>query len=292
MSRRGMTRRDVVRGTVGGALVATLLGPSALLHAQEQASTRSKVVISRDQAVTDDAHEVDVAVLEAMLGAGLVALTGKPTAEEAWASLFQPGDVVGLVGTNWMNPTHGELGEVVAKGLVGAGVKEVDIRPAQGSLDKVEPCTALICMPALKAHWLTGIGTVIKNYILFSGKPSAYHKEDSAKLGEIWQLDGVAGKTRLCLVDALRPLCGKGPQVMPKYLWDYKGLLLSADPVAADAVGLRLMEARREIIRGEPWPISPPAICIEAAETVYGLGVGDLARIDVEKIGWQDEALI
>lgn len=31
---------------------------------------------------------------------------------------------------------------------------------------------------------------------------------------------------------------------------------------------------------------------IEAAETVYGLGVGDLARIDVEKIGWQDEALI
>ena len=87
--------------------------------------------------------------------------------------------------------------------------------PAQGGPEKVKPCTALIGLPALKAHWLTGIGTVLKNYILYSGNPSAYHREDSAKLGEIWNLSHVKGKTRLVLADALYPLCDKGPQPDP-----------------------------------------------------------------------------
>jgi hypothetical protein len=57
---------------------------------------------------------------------------------------------------------------------------------AQGGKRKPKQCTALICMPALKGHWLTGIGTVIKNDIMYSGRPSDYHHEDSAKLGENW----------------------------------------------------------------------------------------------------------
>ena len=37
----------------------------------------------------------------------------------------------------------------------------------------------------------------------------------------------------LVLVDALRPLCDKGPQVDPRYLWDYTGLVAGVDAVAA-----------------------------------------------------------
>lgn len=78
-------------------------------------------------------------------------------------------------------------------------------------------------MPGLKGHWLTGIGTVIKKYILYSGRPAHYHYENSAKLGEIWLLPEVKGKTRLVLVDALYPLCDKGPQLDPRYRWAYRG---------------------------------------------------------------------
>ena len=107
---------------------------------------------------------------------------------------------------------------------MGAGIPPAQIREAQGGIDKPRACTALIAMPALKAHWLTGIGTVLKNYIMYSGRPSTYHDANNANLGEIWLLPGVKGKTKLVLVDALRPLCDKGPQPDPRYFWDYKGL--------------------------------------------------------------------
>jgi len=51
---------------------------------------------------------------------------------------------------------------------------------------------------------------------------------------------------RLIVVDALRPLANGGPQVDPRYLWDYQGLLVGTDPVAVDTIGL-------EIIRGRTW---------------------------------------
>ena len=106
-----------------------------------------------------------------------------------------------MVGTSFMNATHDELFAAVRAALIDGGVPEVDVLDASGAKpDKVTPCTALISMPALKGHWLTGIGTVLKNYIMASGKPADYHKEDSAKLGEIWGMEPVAGKTKLVLV--------------------------------------------------------------------------------------------
>jgi len=90
---------------------------------------------------------------------------------------------------------------------------------AQGGPRRAAACSVLIGLPALKAHWLTGIGTVMKNYIMFSGKADNYHDANSAKLGEIWLRPEVKGKTKLVLVDALRPLCDKGPQPDPRYMW-------------------------------------------------------------------------
>ncbi len=298
-TKRTLTRRDFVRGTVGSALAASVLGPSRLLSAApaEEADSggddpRSRVVVVREQTALDERHVVDVPALETMITIALTGVTGAATAREAWSSLFRPEDVVGLVTTNFMNRTHPELVERVTAGLVDAGVPEGNIVDAQGDDKKVKGCTALLCMPAMKAHWLTGIGTVIKNYIMFSGKPSAYHKQDSARLGEIWQLPDVAGKTRLVLVDALRPMCSKGPQPDPRYKWDYKGLIASLDPVAADATCLRIIQAKRDAIRGEPWPVSPPPVCIEAADSTYHLGTADPDRIDLRLAGWEHERLL
>ncbi len=153
-------------------------------------------------------------------------------------------------------------------------------------------CTALISMPGLKAHWLTGIGTVLKNYIMYSGRPRDYHDANSVNLGEIWLVPEVKGKTRLILVDALRPLCDKGPQPDPRFMWDYKGLIAGTDPVAVETVGLQIIMAKRKALRGEDWPLSPPPLSVAAADEKFGLGTSRMGEIRVERSGWTAEVLV
>jgi hypothetical protein len=295
-----LTRRDFVRGSAGTVLAASVLGGAVLgsakrTHAQtgeDAAATRSPVIVVRDADVQSADRVVDKARLGEMLAATVTGVTGAATAAEAWSAMFRPDDIVGVVKSDFMNHTHGELLQLVLASLHALGIPQENILDAQKDNGAVEQCTALICMPALKAHWLTGIGTVLKNYIMFSGKPSQYHKEGSAKLGEIWNMDHVAGKTRLVLVDALRPMCNKGPQPDPRYRWNYNGLVAGTDPVAVETISLRILENKREAHRGEPWPLTPPPVCIEEADTTYGLGVSDPDRIDVQLVGWEDEALL
>ncbi len=286
-----VTRRDFIRGSVGATLGLSLLGPQ-WLRGSGQKNARSSVVIVRDQNVMDSALNVDKNILGKMLEQTLTKVTGKDNVKEAWLELVSPEDIIGLVPTPLMNPTHDELIEVVKDSLVSAGVPAENIRNAQGRSVDLEPITALISLPGLKAHWLTGIGTVIKNYILYSGSPRNYHYQDSTKLGEIWRLPQVKGKTKLILVDALHPVCDKGPQVDPRYRWAYNGLIAGTDPVAVEAVCLKVILAKRDEIRGEPWPLSPPPICVEAADKAYKLGTSDLNNIDIHTIGWTEDLLI
>ncbi|HXY41793.1 MAG TPA: DUF362 domain-containing protein [Vicinamibacteria bacterium] len=283
-----VTRRDFVRGTVGAALGVSVVGDAAVARAARS----SRVVLVRDEAALDARHAVDATVLRRMLGDLLVRVTGKPSPTEAWRALVTPADVVGLVTTDHLNPTHPELSAAVREALVSAGTPADRIRMAQGGPDAVRPCTALVALPALKAHWLTGIGTVLKNYIQYSGSPSDYHAANNVRLGEIWLLPHVKGKTRLVVVDALRPLCDKGPQPDPRYLWDYKGLLGGTDPVAVETVCLRIIEAKRQALRGEPWPLSPPPLCVTAADERYGLGTSRWAEIALERAGWGLDPLV
>lgn len=280
-----VTRRRFMEGTVGTLTLAAL--------PQVKRQPRSaRVVLVRDEKVLNLSHDVDVAVLDRMLADTVMRVTGEKTARAGWQALFKPADIVGLVPTPHLNPTHRELVESVRKALVDAGIRGDRIREAQGGIEKARACTALIAMPALKAHWLTGLGTAMKLYIMYSGRPSSYHGENNANLAETWLLPDVKGKTKLVLLDALRPLCDKGPQPDPRYLWDYKGLIASTDPVAIDAVGLEIIMARRKALRGEDWPLSPPPLCVRAADERFGLGTSRMSEIKLERAGWAQEALV
>ncbi|MFH1176585.1 MAG: DUF362 domain-containing protein [Acidobacteriota bacterium] len=288
---RPVTRRDFVRSSAGAALGMSLYG--AVATAQAGRTPRSaKVALVRRQDALSATHAVNVAALGEMLRETVTLLTGAASAREGWRSLVKPDDIVGLVPTPHLNPTHDEVVAAVRVALVDAGIPADNIRLAQGGPAKAEACTALISLPALKAHWLTGIGTVLKNYIMFSGRPSHYHDESNDRLGEIWLRPEVKGKTRLVLVDALRPLCDKGPQVDPRYLWDYKGLIAGTDPVAVEAVCLKIITAKREALRGEPWPLSPPPLCVAMADSRYGLGTAQLNEISILRSGWSADALV
>ena len=287
----GFTRRDLVWGTLGATLGAALLRGAPKEDAPRPAG-KSRVILTRDKDVLNDKLDVDAVALKKMLNGAMTRLTGEKSARDAWRALFKPGDVVGLVPTTALNATHAELTDAVRTALMDIGIPEQNIRNVQRDMDGVKASTALLCMPALKAHWLTGIGTVLKNYIMFSGEPRRYHDADSHNLGAIWNLPFIKGKTRLVLVDALTPLCDKGPQPDPRYRWPYKGLIAGTAPVAVETVGLRVILKKREGMRGEPWPLSPPPLCVEAADKDHGLGTSRWEAIELVRMGWGEDALI
>jgi len=289
--KKGLTRRDFLRGTIGATLGASIMGPKFMTAARKLEGA-SLVTIVRDRNAMDASSTVDPTVLKSMLDETLIKVTGQKTSKDAWNSLLELNDTIGLVPTPHLNPTHKELVDAVENSLIEAGFPEGKIRDAQGGPDKPKPCTALIGLPGLKAHWLTGIGTVMKLYIMYSGRPRNYHDVNSAKLGEIWNLPMVKGKTKLMLVDALHPLCDKGPQPDPRYKWAYNGLIAGTDPVAVETVCLRIIMEKRKAMRGEPWPLSPPPLCVEAADKVYGLGTSNWDNIKVETFGWEKELLL
>ena len=286
-----LTRRDFIRGTIGAAAGTSIFGLK-WLNKEARASQSSIVTIVRDKNAMDSSYDVNMAVLKDMLGQTLMKVTGQNNTKDAWLSLIKPDDVIGLVPTDHLNPTHDEVIDVVKKSLMGAGIQEDKIKLVLGGPSGPKACTALIAIPGLKAHWLTGIGTVMKLYIMFSGRPSRYHKVNSAKLGEIWKYPYIRGKTKLVLVDALHPLCDKGPQSDPRYKWPYNGLIAGTDPVAVETVCLKILTEKRKAIRGEPWPISPPPLCVEAADKVYGLGTSRLDEITIKHYGWEKDLLV
>jgi hypothetical protein len=289
--RTPLTRRDFLRGTLGTTIGASVMGPG-ILKAGAMPASLSLVTVVRDKNAMDADNNVNTEVVKTMLDQTMIQLSGKTNPKEAWLSLVTPDDIIGLVPTPHLNPTHQEVVDAVKSSLIDAGIPEEKIVQAQGGPDKPEACTALIGLPGLKAHWLTGIGTVMKLYIMYSGNPRNYHDQNSAKLGEIWNLPFVKGKTKLVLVDALHPLCDKGPQVDPRYKWAYNGLIAGTDPVAVEAVCLRIIQEKRKNMRGEPWPLSPPPVCLEAADKTYGLGISKWDYIKVEHYGWGEDLLL
>lgn len=288
---KAWTRRDFLRGTLGATLGVSLMGTNFVTAGKKPAGS-SLVTLVRDKNAMDGSNTVNPGILKEMLDRTLIKCTGKNTANDAWRSLFKPEDIVGLVPTPHLNPTHSEVVDAVRNSLIAAGIPAGNIKDAQGGPAKPKACTALIAMPGLKAHWLTGIGTVMKIYIMYSGNPRKYHDANNAKLGETWTLPFVKGKTRLVLVDALHPLCDKGPQPDPRYKWAYNGLIAGTDPVAVDTVCLRIIMEKRKAMRGEPWPLSPPPVCVESADKVYGLGTSDWGKIKVKNYGWDEELLL
>jgi len=80
--------------------------------------------------------------------------------------------------------------------------------------------------------------------------------------------------------------------VSEEYQWKYSGLLMGFDPVAVDSVGLRIIQGKRNAFFGEDRPLNPSAKHIELADTRYGLGNANPNRIDLVKVGWDEDSFV
>lgn len=301
--RRGgtVTRRDFLKGAAMGTLGMALYGKGGTALAGGKApavpfaadNPQSVVVLVRNEKAIGAGDKVDAAVVQEMVDTALKAFSGEADAAKAWAKYVRSEDTVGVKFTrcDWMRVhTDQAVIDAVVRRVGEAGVGEDRIHAQDGGLP-FSKCTALINVPSVKVHTLTGIAVAMKNYINFSPAPSKYHAP-ATSLGEIFLFPEVKGKTRLVVVDFLRPYFGPGPQINPLHRWNYHGVMVSNDPVAVDAVCLSICQAKRNLFKGEPWPITPPPDFIAAAEKTYKLGTGDPAKIKLVKLGWDKDILI
>jgi hypothetical protein len=296
-SKRVITRRDFLRTSsymaVGGLIALPLMGRAA-----ESKTDKSRVVLVRDENVMDGFGVLRPGNLADMMDQAMIRLFNTSDASAAWQQLFNPVDVVGIKSNAWVRlPTPRELEDILQKRLKAAGVKEQNISVDDRGVRSnpiFKNSTALINIRPMRTHHWSGLGTLLKNYIMFASQPWMYHGNACEKLGAIWQESPVKDKTRLNILVMMTPLFhGVGPHHYSKsYLWPYRGLVVSTDPVAADAIGAGIIQAKRNEYFGKVRPISPRPLHIEAADTRFGLGNSRPARIELIKLGWEAGVLV
>jgi hypothetical protein len=295
MKEKTITRRDFLRVTAGTAMAATL---GSGISRKVQAEATAKVVLIRNAGVLGPQDKIQEEILQSMLDEAVKSLLGVKEPLEAWRKLFKSSDVVGIKSNEWQKlPTPKELEAALKRRLLDVGVteKNIDIGD-RGVLNNpiFLDATALVNVRPLRTHHWSGVGTCLKNYIQFVPNRPDYHEEGCSPLGKIWTYPIVRGKTRLNILCCLTPqFYGRGANFFDKrYVWPYKGLILGTDPVAVDTVGAHLLQSKRIAFFGEDKALDVPPIHITVADKEYHLGVSDLSRIQLVKLGWIEEVLI
>jgi hypothetical protein len=233
-----------------------------------------------------------------MLNEAVTSATQAPSPSAAWQRIVKPTDVVGIKSNVWQSlPTPPALEDAIRAEVLAIGVGPADVAVNDRGV-RTDPvfarATALINTRPMRTHAWSGLGTCLKNYIMFVPRPPDYHDDACASLGAIWRQPGIEGKTRLNVLVMLTPqFHGLGPHSFsPQFTWRYGGLIVGTDVVAVDTVGARIIQAKRRAHFGDERPISPPAHHIQVADTRYALGNSAEPKIDLVRLGEAKDSLI
>jgi len=306
-------------GLTAASAARALAAEASAADAGSAAATppqKSRVVVVTHPEVIIKDYRVNPPIVRAMLDRAVLELTGRRTEPQAWAEVAREGDFVAIKHNTMHRPTlhsHPEIHNAVTERLTKTGgvdpdrILAVDRRLPEPYDDLSEPftlpsrnlktrlrrlyteaATAVVNVSVLKTHYGEGISAALKNHLGSVNNPSAYHGWEPGRmprsLPELNALEPLRTKTRLVVIDAVRPLYAGGPVDDPNYRWDFSGLIVSRDPVAADAVGIRVLEARRAEVRGKPWPMDPARAMVAWGQHI-GLGHADpdlIDRVDVD----------
>ncbi len=294
----------------GGRAASKALAGTAGTAAE--ARPTSRVVVVHHPEALIRGYTANPPVLRQMLDRAVVELTGAADERTAWRTLARADDFVAIKHNTTNTPvlhSHAELHETVADRLVAyAGCDRAKVL----AVDRVVPepyaafsapftlpsrslrtrlrtlytdhATALINITVLKAHFDTGVSCAIKNLLGCVNNPAAFHDWSPGKmprsLPELVALPPIRDRLRLCVVDATRPQYAGGPGPEPDRRWDYRRLIVGTDPVAVTAVGVKVLETRREEALGKPWPMTAAREMLAWAQA-GGVGHADASHIRV-----------
>ena len=146
--------------------------------------------------------------------------------------------------------------------------------------------TALINVPFMKDHMMAGITGALKNHYGSFDSPMRCHgNRCNPFIADLNMIPVIREKTRLIVMDALRPLANGGPMLRRDALWDYCSLLVGRDPVAIDSMSWKIIDEQRKktglpsVAQSGREPIS---IATAASK---GLGVNDIDKMEIIRIG-------
>lgn len=140
-----------------------------------------------------------------------------------------------------------------------------------------------INLPVLKEHSVAGLSAGLKNMYGAVHNPNKFHGDGCHPYAaDLNYLAPIRTKHRLTVIDAVRVQYDNGPGYDPGRMCMYGGVIMSADPVAADRIGLEILDHCR-VQNGRP-------ILAEAGREVkylaeaekIGLGTADRANIDLQ----------
>lgn len=263
--------------------------------------------------------KIDYSAVERLLDQAMMALTGESAVRGAWSQLFRPNDRVGIQLDVGALPVHQALLEAVMRRLARAGVSTsniivyageesalfnagyalrrggdgvqvmgTDAEGFRGGLSRIvlDYCTAIINLARLRVDPQVGMCGVLANSLA-----AVPHVERARLQRSPQDLAAAAARatlrrnTKLCILDALRPGHMAGEEDGSPETWLYRGVLVSYDPVALDAVGRSILLDKFRETNQDVSELQPPVAYLKPASERYRLGQHDLAKIEVVTTG-------
>ncbi len=257
-----------------------------------------------------DGDQIQERVVLQMLDAALTQLTGLNDAAAAWSALFDPGEVIGIkVNTISRYTTTPQVAYAVARRLQEAGLPaeqiilfdrsagELEARGytlnvdgpgvrCQGAQAWEQPeqvagtrqrfhdvmlrCNALINVPALKEHGISGFTSALKNHYGTVDRPGSLHGGNcDPGIPELNAVAVIRDKTRLVIGDFIRTCPYDWNRMTKENL-----IAMSYDPVAHDTVARQVLVDRRTADGRSAGSISGMSHYVETAVKM-GLGADE-----------------
>ena len=144
-------------------------------------------------------------------------------------------------------------------------------------------CDAVINLPVLKDHGITGMTAAMKNMFGAIHNPNKYHPNaGDPYIADVNMLPPIRQKVRLHICDATTAQYEGGPSYMLQWTWPCNELLVSRDPVALDFLAWQIIERKRaekgmKSLQAEG---RAPCYIATAADPQHRLGTNDPRRIE------------
>lgn len=125
--------------------------------------------------------------------------------------------------------------EIVSSGRVGTNLSRM-----------LTSCDALINVPIMKDHELSGVSGALKNHYGSISNPNKYHADGcNPFVADVNAIPAIRDRQRLVVLDGGVAQCEGGPGFKARWAWNHAGILVGTDPVAVDTAAERIIAARR-----------------------------------------------